>query len=97
MVEQVGERGQGVVAVMLAAFAGVLGQVQRQRPIGTEQAEAVDGQLGRGALARRARRGQGGRRESQRRLLPHAHRFVARRGAAAQRRARRRASIQRST
>ena len=42
VMEQVGECAEGVVVVVALAFARVLGQVQRQRAVGTEQAEAVD-------------------------------------------------------
>ena len=62
VMEQVGERQQGGVLMVVHPFAHVFGQVQRQRSVGAEQAEAEDRDVVQRAVgARRHLRQRGGR------------------------------------
>ncbi len=76
--EQVGKRQQGGVLMVVYPFAHVFGQVQRQRPVGAEQAETEDRNVVQRAVGARRHLRQRGGRERQRRLLAQAQHLVAR-------------------
>jgi hypothetical protein len=74
-VKEVEEAHQGRIAVVDEPLARVLGDVERQRPVGAEESEESLLEPRRPAVARFARR-QGRRREGHGRLLREAHRLV---------------------
>ena len=76
--EKVEERHQRLVTLVEDALARVVGEVQRQRAVGAEQAEEALHQLRRALTVDGAERGNRCRREGQRRLLTQPQRLVGR-------------------
>ncbi len=84
VMEDVGEALEGRVAMVAATVPCIFRQVQRQRAIGTEQAEEMHQQPCRSSVFPWLPGGQRGRGENDRRFLRQPHRVLCRPHAAAQ-------------
>src|SRR5690606_28057043 len=78
MMEHIGEAPEAWVVEVQLARVRVLRQVQRQRPVRTEQPEEIDADIARLVRTAGAKLGDGRRCERQRRRLPEPNGLVGR-------------------
>ena len=78
MVKDVEEMREGRIVIVLAPLPCVLGEVQRERPIGAQKPEEVHDQARRQSGEARLQSSQGRGSEGHRWLVPQSHRVVHR-------------------